>query len=242
MSDQVKYSNAASGAEVDAGLQAYMRGVFMQMGGGVALSGIVAVLLGTWGLANPTAFYSIFSGWQGLAIAFAPLLILIFVSFGFNRMSYGALQASFWVICGIKGVSFSLLAASALSNPAMMTAVANAFFGASAAFLGAALYGYTTKQDLTRFGGLFVMAIIGLLVVMVINIFLQSTMMHYIISGVGVLLFTAITAYDTQNLKMQYYATQGTEMARKLAVLGAINLYWNFILIFQFLLSFFQSD
>ena len=241
MTDRNNVSSTGTGLEVDAGLQAYMRGVFLQMGAGVAITGIIAFLVGSWGQQNEQAFAALFSGGPGLILAFAPLAIVLIASFGFHRLSYTALQACFWGYAGLMGVSFSLIVAAALNDASFLNAVANAFFAASAAFLGAALYGYTTNNDLTRFGGLFFMAIIGLLVAMIINMFLGWETLNFIISGVGVLLFTALTAYDTQNIKMTYYQHGDSTLGRKLAVMGALGLYINFVLIFQFLLSLFAS-
>ena len=240
MNDRVDLNVAQSGADVDAGLQAYMRGVFLQMGSAVLLSGLIAYLLGNWGVQNPEAYTSFIGSVYWLLIL-GPLAVILISGFGFNRLSYGALQACFWAYASLIGVSFSTIAFVALGDPAFMSAVANAFFAASAAFLGSALVGYTTNRDLTKFGSILMMGVIGLLVAMIINIFLQSSFMGYVISIVGVLLFMALTAYDTQRLKMTYYAAAGTEMARKLAVMGALGLYINFVLIFQFLLSLFSS-
>jgi len=170
------------------------------------------------------------------------LAIVLVASFGFNRLSYAALQACFWAYASLIGVSFSTIAFVALGDASFMAAVGNAFFAAAAAFLGAALYGYVTGQDLTRFGGLLMMAVIGLLVAMIVNMFLGWETLNFIISGVGVLIFTALTAYDTQRLKMTYLEYGETEVSRKLGVMGALGLYINFVLIFQFLLSFFSNE
>jgi FtsH-binding integral membrane protein len=229
-------------AVVDQGLKAYMQRVFLQMGGAVALSGVIAYLLASWGQSNPQAFFGLFSGTLGWVVMLAPLGIVLVASFGFNRLSYPALQACFWGYASLIGVSFSLIAFKALGDSVFLNAVGNAFFAAAAAFLGAALYGYVTNQDLTRFGSLLMMAVIGLLVAMIVNMFLGWETLNFIISGIGVLLFTALTAYDTQRLKLTYLELGESEVSRKLAVMGALGLYINFVLIFQFLLSFFSSE
>jgi uncharacterized protein len=100
------------------------------------------------------------------------------------------------------------------------------------------LWGYTTKKDLSGFGTFLIMGVIGLLVAMVINIFLKSPAMYYAISAIGVLLFAGLTAYDTQKIKSMYAYVAGTDMMGKTAVMGALNLYLDFINMFQFLLSF----
>ncbi len=242
MNRRVDLNSARTGVEVDVGLKSYMQGVFVQMGGAVALSGLIAYFLGAWGVDNPVAFAGLFSGTLGWVVALAPLGIVLVASFGFNRLSYPALQACFWAYASLIGVSFSMIVFKALGDAALMNAVANAFFASAAAFLGAALYGYTTKRDLLQFGSLFFMAIIGLLVAMIVNIFLGWQTLSFIISGVGVLLFTALTAYDTQKLKLTYLELGDSTLSRKLAVMGALGLYINFVLIFQFLLSFFSND
>ena len=116
--------------------------------------------------------------------------------------------------------------------------IAQTFFATAAAFLGLSLYGYTTKKDLSGMGSFLIMGVIGLLVAMVINIFLQSTMMNFVISAIGVLIFAGLTAYDTQRIKSMYAYVAGTDMVGKTVVLSALSLYLDFINMFQFLLFF----
>jgi FtsH-binding integral membrane protein len=116
--------------------------------------------------------------------------------------------------------------------------IATTFFATAAAFAGLSLWGYTTKKNLSGMGSFLIMGVIGLIVAMVINLFLQSPAFHYAISFIGVLIFAGLTAYDTQRLKDEYTYLRGTEFAGKAVVLGALSLYLDFINMFQFLLSF----
>src|SRR3990170_2755715 len=141
-------------------------------------------------------------------IVLAPLGFVLAMSFGLNRMSTATLQALFWA------------------------------FSVSAGFLGLSLWGYTTKKDLSGWGTFLIMGVVGLLVAMVINLFLQSTAMMMAISAIGVLLFAGLTAYDTQKIKSMYEHVRGTDMMGKVVIMGALNLYLDFINMFTFLLSF----
>ena len=118
------------------------------------------------------------------------------------------------------------------------TSIAQTFFAVAAAFLGLSLYGYTTKKDLSGFGTFLIMGVVGLLVAMIINLFLQSSTMHLVISAIGVLLFAGLTAYDTQRIKSMYAYVAGTDMMGKVVIMGALNLYLDFVNMFTFLLTF----
>ncbi len=240
MSEHLDLNRARTGVAVDAGLQAYMRRIFLYMGIGVGITGALAYLFGSWGLANQDAFLALMSGPTRWVLLLSPFAIILAMNFGLNRLSVTALQTCFWVFCAIFGISMSSIAFVALQDPTFMQAVANAFFAASATFLGAALYGYTTNRDLTALGGLLFMALFGLIIASFANWFFQSEALSYGISIIGVLLFTGLTAYDTQRLKMAYYEVQGTELAEKVAITGALSLYLNFINLFMFLLQLFS--
>jgi FtsH-binding integral membrane protein len=116
--------------------------------------------------------------------------------------------------------------------------IAQTFFATAAAFVGLSLFGYTTKKDLSGFGTFLIMGVVGLLVAMIINIFLQSTVMHFVISAIGVLLFAGLTAYDTQKIKSLYFHVAGTDMMGKTVIMGALSLYLDFVNMFTFLLQF----
>ena len=166
----------------------------------------------------------------------SPLAIVFGMSFGANRFSTGTLQLLYWGFATLMGLSMSTIFLVYTGQ-----SIATTFFATAAAFAGLSLVGYTTKKDLTAMGSFLIMGVIGILVAMVINIFLQSTILQLVVSILGVLIFAGLTAYDTQRLKMQYYQLAGTDFAGKAIVLGALSLYLDFINMFQFLLSFMGS-
>ena len=148
-------------------------------------------------------------------------------------MQTSTLQILFWSFATLMGLSMSTIFLVYTG-----TSIAQTFFAVSAAFLGLSLWGYTTKKDLSGFGTFLIMGVVGLLVAMLINLFLQSSAMSMAISAIGVLLFAGLTAYDTQRIKSMYAHVAGTDMMGKVVIMGALSLYLDFINMFQFLLSF----
>ena len=217
----------------DAGLRSYMLKVYNYMASGVLLTGIVALLFASSGMAA-----QVFQGGGLLpwVIILSPLAIVFAMSFGQNRMSTGTLQLLFWAFATLMGLSLSTIFLRYTG-----VSIAQTFFAVTAGFLGLSLYGYTTKKDLSGFGTFLIMGVIGLLVAMVVNIFLQSTALGFAISAIGVLLFAGLTAYDTQKIKSMYAYVAGTDMMGKVVIMGALTLYLDFINMFQFLLSFMGS-
>jgi uncharacterized protein len=214
----------------DAGLRSYMLKVYNYMASGVLLTGIVAMLFAGSSIGQNIMLGGGLLRW---VIIFAPLLFVMAMSFGFNRMSTATLNLMFWGFATVMGLSMSTVFMVFTG-----VSIAQTFFAVTAAFLGLSLWGYTTKKDLSGFGTFLIMGVVGLLVAMVINIFLQSTAMHFAISAIGVLLFAGLTAYDTQKIKSMYAYVAGTDMEGKVVIMGALNLYLDFINMFQFLLSF----
>jgi len=212
----------------DAGLRSYMLKVYNYMASGVLLTGIVAMLFASSGFAAQVMATPL--RWL---IILSPLAIVMAMSFGFNRMKESTLQALFWGFAVLMGLSMSTIFLVYTG-----TSIAQTFFAVAAAFMGLSLYGYTTKKDLSGFGTFLIMGVVGLLVAMVVNIFLQSTALHFAISAIGVLLFAGLTAYDTQKIKSMYAYVAGTDMMGKTVIMGALTLYLDFINMFQFLLSF----
>ncbi len=212
----------------DAGLRSYMLSVYNYMASGVLLTGIVALLFASSGVAE-----QVFATPLRWLIILAPLAFVMVMSFGMNRLSTGTLQLLFWAFATAMGLSMSSIFLIYTG-----TSIAQTFFAVSAAFMGLSLYGYTTKKDLSGFGTFLIMGVVGLLVAMVINIFLQSPAMQMAISAIGVLLFAGLTAYDTQKIKSMYAHVAGTDMMGKTIIMGALNLYLDFINMFTFLLSF----
>lgn len=218
----------ATGETFDAGLRQHMLSIYNYMTSGVLLTGIIAALTARSGLAAQMVGSPLM--WL---VILSPLAIVFAMSFGANRFSKTALQAMFWAFAALMGLSLSTIFLVYTG-----ASIAATFFATAAAFAGLSLFGYTTKKDLSGFGSFLIMGVIGLLVAMVINMFLQSPGLMYAISFIGVLIFAGLTAYDTQRLKQQYFQLRGTDFAGKAIVLGALSLYLDFINMFQFLLAF----
>jgi len=219
----------------DAGLRSHMLSVYNYMASGVLLTGIVAMLFAKSSLINliinPATGQSTPLFWVAL---FAPLALVFALSFGINRMSAGTAQILFWVYAGLIGVQFSSLFVVYTG-----TSIAQTFFAVAAAFAGLSLYGYTTKKDLSGWGSFLIMGVVGLFVALLINLFLQSPALQLAISAIGVLIFAALVAYDTQKIKSMYYVVAGHgEAMAKSAIMGALTLYIDFINMFLFLLRF----
>ena len=212
----------------DAGLRSYMLSVYNYMASGVLLTGIVALLFASSGLAAQVLATPL--RWL---IILAPLGFVMAMSFGLNRMKTSTLQILFWAFATAMGLSMSsiFLVYTGVS-------IAQTFFAVSAGFAGLSLWGYTTKKDLSGWGTFLIMGVVGLLVAMLINLFLQSPAMQLAISAIGVLLFAGLTAYDTQKIKSMYAYVAGTDMMGKTAIMGALSLYLDFINMFTFLLQF----
>ena len=219
----------------DAGLRSYMLSVYNYMASGVLLTGIVALLFANSSLinliVNPATGQATPLFWIAL---FAPLGLVFALSFGINRISAGTAQALFWLYAALIGVQFSSLFLVYTG-----ASIAQTFFAVAAAFLGLSLYGYTTKRDLSGMRSFLIMGVVGIFVAMLINLFLRSPALDLAVSAIGVLLFAGLTAYDTQKIKSVYFSVAGHgEAMAKTAVIGALNLYIDFINMFLFLLRF----
>jgi FtsH-binding integral membrane protein len=222
----------------DAGLRSYMLSVYNYMASGVLLTGIIAMLVANTSLINLIATASPAGGIQptmlGWIAIFAPLALVFGLSFGINRMSASTAQALYWAYAALIGVQFSTLFLAYTG-----VSIAQTFFAVAAAFLGLSLYGYTTKRDLSGMGTFLIMGVVGLFIALLINMFLRSPTFDLAISAIGVLLFAGLTAYDTQKIKSVYFAVAGHgEAMAKTAVMGALQLYLDFINMFLFLLRF----
>ena len=212
----------------DAGLRSYMLSVYNYMASGVLLTGIVALLFARSGLAAEVLTTPL--RWL---IILAPLAFVMVMSFGMNRLSQGALQMLFWAFATVMGLSLSSIFLVYTGQ-----SIATTFFAVAAAFAGLSLWGYTTKKDLSGMGTFLVMGVIGLIVAMVVNLFLQSTVLQLAVSALGVLIFAGLTAYDTQRIKSLYFHVAGSDMMGKTIIMGALSLYLDFINMFMFLLQF----
>jgi uncharacterized protein len=227
-------------AVVDEGLRSYMLRVYNYMAGGVALTGAAAY--GTFHAAvdqagNLTPFgTAVFQGPLMWVLLFAPLAMVMVLSFGIHKMSVGAAQLAFWAYAGLMGVSLASLGLVYTSG-----SISQAFFVSAATFGAVSLYGYTTKRDLTGWGSFLFMGLIGLIIASVVNIFLASSAMSFIISAVGVLVFTGLTAYDTQKIKEMYFEGDDVASMGRKAIMGALSLYLDFINLFLSMLRLFGN-
>src|SRR3954449_3578776 len=210
-----------------------MLSVYNYMASGVLLTGIVALLFAPY--ASQVLISANGRGMSGVGwvVTLSPLAIVFAMSFGVNRMSTATLQLLFWAFAALMGLSMSTLFLAFTG-----ASIAQTFFATAAAYLGLSLYGYTTKRDLSGIGTFLIMGVVGLLVAMLINLFLQSSAMSLAISAIGVLLFAGLTAYDTQRIKSMYFQVAGSDMQGKVVIMGALSLYLDFINMFQFLLTF----
>jgi FtsH-binding integral membrane protein len=223
-----------AGVAIDAGLRSYMLSVYNYMASGVLLTGVIAMLIGQtnaisylidMSTGRPTVLWYI--------ATFAPLALVFWLNFGLQRMATSTAQAIFWAYAALLGVSLATLFVTYTD-----VSIARTFFATAAAFGGLSLWGYTTKRDLSAMGTFLIMGLIGLLVAMVINLFLQSSAFELAISAIGVLIFAGLTAYDTQKIKSLYFQVSGSEMAGKFVIMGALQLYLDFLNMFLFLLRF----
>ena len=237
--------NAATmAAAMDAGLRAYMLRVYNWMSSGLVLTGIVA-----YGIANSALidlFYPLVQAPNGMMVhqptilawiaMFAPLAFVMVLSFGVQRLSATAVQAIFWCYAAAMGAS--------LTNIFLIytgASVVRVFFITAGTFAAMSIWGYATRTDLTKMGSFLIMGLFGIILASLVNMFLGSAGMQFVISVLGVLIFTGLTAYDTQRIKATYlqaaYA-DGPQEATKRSVFDALSLYLNFINLFMFLLQF----
>jgi uncharacterized protein len=216
-------------AQIDQGLRSYMLGIYNMMALGVALTGLIAMYVGN----NDELMKTIFVGPLKYVAMFAPLAVVLVLSFGINKLSAGAAQALYWVYAALMGFSISYIFVL-YEAPS----IAKTFFITAATFGALSLYGYTTKKSLSGWGTFLFMGLIGLIIASVVNIFLKSDAMSFVISAAGVLIFAGLTAYDTQKLKEMYFeGDDGATLSKKITM-GALTLYMDFINLFMYLLRF----
>ncbi len=218
-------------ASYDAGLRSYMLSIYNMMASGILLTGLVSLGFAKSGLAEQVFFGGGILKW---VIMFAPLLMVMGLGAGINRMSEANARALFWSFAVVMGLSISTIFLR-YSGPT----IATTFFATAASFGALSLYGYTTKKDLSAIGTFLIMGLVGLIVAMLANLFLQSGPLAMVINFAGVLIFAGLTAYDTQKLKSVYAQVAGSDFQGKSVVLGALTLYLDFINLFLFLLRIF---
>jgi len=230
------FNYVRSEQETSAMSKTFMASVFSWMSAALVITTIVAYYFAH----NADLFALLVNPLGGLTtlgyvVAFSPLAFILVISFGFNRLSYPVLLFLFLLFSAVMGMSLSFIFFQYTEASIYGT------FAAAAGMFGLmAVVGYTTKTDLTNFGSIMMMGLVGIIIASFINWFMQSAMMGYVISVIGVLVFTGLTAYDVQKLKRIGAGVEyGTEVASKLVIMGALNLYMDFLNLFLFLLRIF---
>ncbi len=228
---------------IDQGLRSYMLKVYNYMAAGLGITGVAAVAtymaavdtssgtqqltpLGTMLFASPLMW----------VIVFAPVALVFFLSFRIQHMSVAAAQTTFWVYAALVGISFASLGLVYTHG-----SIARVFMITAGTFGAMSLYGYTTKRDLTGMGSFLFMGLIGIIIASLVNIFFASSAMNFIISVLGVVIFTGLTAYDTQKIKEMYFAGDEVATMGRKAIMGALSLYLDFINLFLMLLRLFGN-
>ena len=228
---------------MDEGLRAYMLKVYNYMSSGILITGIISLLLFKLSVVTSAdgsivsltnignALYNSALMW---VVMLAPLGVVFYMSFGIRKMSAAKAQTTFWIFAALMGASLSSI--FLVYTGASITRV---FFITAGTFAAMSIYGYTTKRDLTKLGSFLMMGLIGVIIASVVNIFMKSSMMYFVISILGVLIFVGLTAYDTQKIKNMYLVSDSGELMGKKAVMGALTLYLDFINLFIMLLRLF---
>lgn len=220
-------------AQYDEGLRQHMLRVYNYMFVGLVLTGLVAFVAAS----TPAVVNAIYGTPLQWVVMLAPLGFVFFLSFKVNSMSAAKAQMLFWVFCGVMGLSLSYIFLVFTG-----ASIVRVFFITAAMFAGTSLYGYTTKRDLTGLGSFMMMGLIGIIIASLVNIFIASSALQFAVSVIGVLVFTGLTAWDTQRIKEMYDEGMGAESNNKLAVMGALSLYLNFINLFTMLLQLMGSQ
>jgi len=239
-----------SAVEMDQGLRSFMLGVYNNMVIGLAISALFALGVNKMAVTDQTnavakigntyltAFGKLLYGTPLMwVVALAPLAFIFFFSFRADRMSASSARTMFFAFAAVMGVSLSTILIRYTG-----ASVVQVFFITAAAFAGLSLYGYTTTKSLSGMGSFLVMGLIGVIIASVVNIFLGSSALQFAISVIGVLVFTGLTAWDTQRIKEEYYAGAAGEIVQKQAIMGALSLYLNFINMFVMLMQLFGTQ
>jgi FtsH-binding integral membrane protein len=230
--------SAAATIAIDVGLRAYMLKVYNYMLMALALTGATA-----WVIANVPSIAAVFFAVNplthaygltvfGMAGIFAPLAFVLFLSFRIQTMSLATAQITFWVYSAVMGISIASILFAFTGE-----SVARVFFITAATFGAMSLWGYTTKADLSGMGSFLFMGLIGIIIASVVNLFIASTMVQWVVSVLGVIIFVGLTAYDTQRIKESYSVGDDGTIAGKKAVMGALRLYLDFINLFLMLMQ-----
>ncbi len=250
---------SAEAAAVDAGLRAHMLSIYNYMVLGLAITGIAAFGVYTLSVTGDVAAaakisrdgidipirlaglnmyltpvgYTMFVGPMKWPIILAPLALVFALSFGVERLRPGVAQLLFWIYAALVGLSLG-----SVFMVYTQTSVVRVFFITAASFGALSLWGYTTQRDLTSVGSFLVMGLFGVIIASVVNLFLASSALQWVISVVGVLVFSGLTAWDTQRLKNEYiYFAMDGATAQRSAIMGALSLYLDFVNLFTLLLQ-----
>ncbi|WP_185984417.1 Bax inhibitor-1/YccA family protein [Aureimonas mangrovi] len=247
----VPSAGSRADASIDQGLRSYMLSVYNYMAAGLAITGVAAY--GLFMLATSTTpvdggaqvrpdlwltplGITVFTSPLRWVLMLAPLALVFFLSFRVHKMSLGAAQATFWSYAALVGLSLSTIFLVFTQE-----SIVQVFFVTAASFGALSLFGYTTKRDISGWGSFLFMGLIGIILAMIVNIFLQSSALGFAVSAIGVLVFAGLTAYDTQRIKEMYYEGDGALVMGRKALMGALSLYLNFINMFMFLLQLFGN-
>ena len=241
--NQRSFTKTTDQVVIDEGLRAYMLKVYNYMTTGLLLTGLVAYFFGkasivTNELGQIIGITSIgamlFGSPLKWVVMLAPLGFVFYLSARINKMSVSSAQITFWIFSAIMGLSLA-----SIFIVYTQASIARVFFISSGTFAAMSLYGYTTKKDLTKLGGFLFMGLIGIIIASLVNLFFQSSALHFAISVIGVLVFVGLTAYDTQSIKNMYYAGDSESVGGKKALMGALRRYLDFINLFIMLLRLF---
>ena len=237
---------AAETHVIDEGLRVYMLKVYNYMASGIFITGFISLILFKFsggyniqvtpmGITGTNGFGDlIYKSPLMWVLMLAPLGVVLYMSFGIRKMSVVKAQTTFWIFAALMGASLSSIFLIYTG-----TSITRVFFITAGTFSAMSIYGYTTKRDLTKLGSFLMMGLIGIIIASIVNIFMKSTMMYFVISIIGVLVFVGLTAYDTQKIKNMYQSSDTGELMGKKAVMGALTLYLDFINLFIMLLRLF---
>jgi len=219
-------------AGIDQGLRSYMLGIYNLMAVGLVVTALAALAMATMAAKNPPLMHAFYASPLAYLFIFAPLIAVLFLSFGIQKLSTGGARLLFLGYSALMGLSLS-----SIFFLFTKTSIVQVFFITAASFGALSLYGYVTKRDLRPLGTFLFIGLFGLILASLVNLFMQSSGFNYLISVVGVFLFAGLTAYDTQTIKEMYYESDtGDTMGRKV-VMGALTLYLDFINMFMMLLQ-----
>ena len=241
--NQRSFTKTTDQVVIDEGLRAYMLKVYNYMTTGLLLTGLVAYFFGKASIVTnelgqiigtTSIGAMLFSSPLKWVVMLAPLGFVFYLSAKINKMSVSSAQITFWIFSAIMGLSLA-----SIFIVYTQASIARVFFISSGTFAAMSLYGYTTKKDLTKLGGFLFMGLIGIIIASLVNLFFQSSALHFAISVIGVLVFVGLTAYDTQSIKNMYYAGDSESVGGKKALMGALRLYLDFINLFIMLLRLF---